>query len=90
MARKTVRKTRKKIGKAKPGTTVTRKVSKGPGKGDTVRFKANSASAKEPGKLKPRRVIKDVPPKNTQKTVAKGKKPLKPRKKKTSRKRGHR
>lgn len=61
-------------GTAKPGSTVTRKVTKGPGKGDTVRFKANSASAQEPGKLKPRRVLKDVPPRGTQKTLAKGKK----------------
>lgn len=62
-----------KKGFAKPGSTVTRKVTKGPGKGDTVKFKANSPSAREPGKLKPRRVVKDVPPKGTQKTVPKRK-----------------
>ena len=60
-------------GTAKPGATVTRKVSKGPGKGDLVQFKANSASAKEPGKLKPRRVIKDVGTKGTQASLPKGK-----------------
>ena len=66
---------RKKIGKTSPGRTVTRKVTKGPGKGDTVRFKANSSSAQRPGKLVPRRVIKDVKPKGTQHSLPKGKKP---------------
>lgn len=61
-------------GKAKPGSTVTRKVSRGPGKGDTVQFKANSTSARQPGKLKPRRVLKDVKPRGTQSTLPKGKK----------------
>jgi len=61
-------------GKAKPGKTVTRKVTKGPGKGDTVVFKANSASSKHPGKLVPRRVVKDVGKKGTQSTLPKGKK----------------
>ena len=70
---------KKKPGKARHGSTVTRKVRSGPGKGDTVQFKANSASAKEPGKLKPRRVIKDVGAKHTQKTLPHGKK--KPKKK---------
>lgn len=65
---------RKAKGKAKPGTTVTRKVTRGPGKGDTVQFTANSATAQEPGKLVPRRVITDVTPKGTQTTLAKGKK----------------
>ena len=65
---------KKVSGKAKPGRTVTRKVSKGPGKGDTVQFKANSASSKHPGKLVPRRVIKDVGVKGTQMSLAKGKK----------------
>lgn len=60
-------------GKVKPGISVTRKVSKGPGKGDTVQFKANSSSAQIPGKLVPRRVIKDVKPFNTQSTLLKGK-----------------
>ena len=73
---------RKAKGTVKPGKVVTRKVSKGPGKGDTVRFKANSASAKRPGKLVPRRVIKDVGKKGTQKTVIKGKKPIRSRKNK--------
>lgn len=61
-------------GRAKPGSTVTRKVSRGPGKGDTVQFKANKPGTKHPGKLVPRRVLKDVKPKNTQKSLAKGKK----------------
>lgn len=65
---------KKRIGKTKPGKTVTRKVTKGPGKGDTVRFKANSASSANPGKLVPRRVIKDVGKKGTQKSIPKGKK----------------
>lgn len=65
---------RKVKGTAKPGRSVTRKVSRGPGKGDTVQFRANSASAQKPGKLVPRRVIKDVGRKNTQKTLLKGKK----------------
>jgi hypothetical protein len=60
-------------GKAKPKVLVTRKVSRGPNKGDIVQFRANSASAAQPGKLKPRRVIKDVGPKNTS-TIPKGKK----------------
>ena len=53
------------MARAKPGSTVTKKVSRGPNKGDTVRFKANSASARIPGKLVPRRVVKDVGKKNT-------------------------
>ena len=65
---------RKVKGTAKPGSTRTRKVTRGPGKGDTVQFRANSSSAQEPGKLKPRRVIKDVGRKKTQKTLARGKK----------------
>ena len=65
---------RKASGKAKPGSTVTRKVTKGPGKGDTVQFKANSRKARLPGKLVPRRVVKDVPPRGTQKTLKRGKK----------------
>jgi hypothetical protein len=64
----------RKISQAKPGATVTRKVTEGPGKGDTVQFKANSASARLPGKLVPRRVIKDVPPLNTQSSLPHGKK----------------
>ena len=61
-------------GRAKPGKTVTRKVSRGPGKGDTVQFKANSSKSKHPGKLVPRRVIKDVGKKGTQSSLPKGKK----------------
>ena len=64
----------KKIGKARPGKTVTRKVTRGPGKGDTVQFKANSSKANLPGKLNPRRVINDVGKKGTQKSLPKGKK----------------
>lgn len=60
-------------GTGKPGATVTRKVSKGPNKGDTVEFHANSASAEIPGKLVPRRVLKDVGTKNTASTLPKGK-----------------
>lgn len=56
---------RKVKGKAKPKASVTRKVSRGPNKGDTVQFRANSASAARPGKLVARRVIKDVGKKNT-------------------------
>jgi len=60
-------------GKAKPGRSVTRKVSRGPNKGDTVQFRANARGTQNPGKLVPRRVIKDVGTKN--KTgLAKGKK----------------
>jgi len=65
---------KKKKGRAKPGRTVTRKVTKGPGKGDTVEFKANTSSARMPGKLVPRRVIRDVPPLRTQKSLPRGKK----------------
>ncbi len=79
-------KTRKKISKAKPGKTVTRKVTRGPGKGDTVQFKANSASANEPGKLQARRVITDRGAKGTQASLPKGKK--KAKKKAPRRKRG--
>ena len=56
---------KKPKGKAKPKATVTRKVTRGPNKGDTVQFKANSSSAALPGKLVPRRVIKDAGGKNT-------------------------
>ena len=63
-----------KISHASPGKTVTRKVTQGPGKGDTVRFKANSSKAALPGKLVPRRVIKDVAPRGTQKSLPHGKK----------------
>ena len=64
----------KKISKAKPGSMVTRKVTKGPGKGDTVKFTANKSGTKHPGKLVPRKVVKDVKPFNTQKSLPKKKK----------------
>ena len=64
---------KKKISKAKPGSKVTRKVTKGPNKGDTVQFVANKAGTQNPGKLVPKRVIKNVGKKNTS-TLAKGKK----------------
>ena len=59
-------------GHATPGSMVTRKVSKGPNKGDTVKFTANGPNTKDPGKLKPRRVVKDVGSKNRS-TIPKGK-----------------
>ena len=59
-------------GTAKPGSSVTRKVSRGPGKGDTVQFQAVKSGA-HPGKLVARKVVKDVGTKNTQSTLAKGK-----------------
>lgn len=59
---------------AKPGATVTRRVTQGPGKGDTVQFRANSASAQKPGKLVARRVITDRGTKGTQTSLPKGKK----------------
>ena len=64
---------KKKKSQAKPGATSTRKITRGPNKGDTVQFKANSASAALPGKLVPRRVIKDVGKKNRT-SLLKGKK----------------
>ena len=64
---------KKKISKAKPGATVTRKVTKGANKGDTVQFKANGPGTAHPGKLVPRRVVKNTGAKNTT-TLAKGKK----------------
>lgn len=65
---------KKKIGRAKPGKSVTRRVTRGPGKGDTVVFKANSAKSRNPGKLVPRRVLVDRGVKGTQKSLPKGKK----------------
>lgn len=56
--------TRRRKSHAKPGSMVTRKVTRGPNKGDTVKFTANKAGTKFPGKLNPRRVIKDVGKKN--------------------------
>ena len=56
-----------KKSKAKPGSTVTRAVSQGPNKGDTVKFVANSSSARLPGKLVARKLVKDTGPKNRSK-----------------------
>jgi hypothetical protein len=61
-------------GRAKAGSTVTRKVSRGPNKGDTVKFVANKKGTKNPGKLVPRRVVKDVGKRSTAKSLPKGKK----------------
>ena len=67
---------KKKKGKAKPGATVTRKVTKGPNKGDTVRFKANARGTKHPGKLVPKEVVKDVGSKNRSTLLTESKKTL--------------
>jgi len=72
---------KKKKSKAKPGAVVTRKSTQGKNKGDTVRFKANSSSAELPGKLNPKRVVRDVGSKNTS-TVPTSKKPIISRRKK--------
>ncbi len=63
-----------KKGHAKPGSTTTRKVTRGPNKGDTVKFVANKAGTAHPGKQVPRRVVKDVGKKNTARSLPKGKK----------------
>ena len=65
---------KKTSGKAKPGSMTTRKVSRGPNKGDIVKFKANSSGSQNPGKLVPRRVVKDVGPKRTRSSIPVGKK----------------
>jgi len=65
---------KKAKGRAKPGSTVTRKVTRGANKGDTVQFKANKPGTKHPGKLVPRRVVKNVGKKNTASSLPKGKK----------------
>lgn len=57
----------KKISKGKPGSMVTRKVSSGPNKGDTVKFTANSSSARLPGKMVPRKLVTDRGSKNRSK-----------------------
>ena len=72
---------KKVSGRARVGKTVTRKVSRGPGKGDTVKFVANKSGTKHPGKLVPRRVIKDVAPKRGGGSLPIGKK-KKPKNKK--------
>ena len=56
---------KRKISKAKPGRSVTRKVTRGANKGDTVKFTANSSRAARPGKLNPRKLVKDVGARNT-------------------------
>jgi len=65
---------KRKKSQAKPGATVTRKLTSGPNKGDTVQFKANSPSANLPGKLNPRRVVKDAGPKRVGSSIPIGKK----------------
>lgn len=55
---------KKAKGKAAPGKSVTRRVSRGPNKGDTVKFKANRKGTQNPGKLVPRKLIKDRGKKN--------------------------
>ena len=65
---------KRKVSKAKPGSTVTRKVTQGPGKGDTVQFVANRPGTQHPGKLVPRRVVTDRGTKGTQRSLPKGKK----------------
>ncbi len=71
---------RKPKGRAKPGSTVTRKVSEGPNKGDLVQFKANEPGTQNPGKLVPRRVTKDLGPKKRGSSIPIGKKKAKKKK----------
>ena len=63
---------RRRVGTARPGSTVTRRVTSGRRKGDTVTFVANSSSARQPGKLKPRRVVTDRGKKQGQLSGVKG------------------
>ncbi|MEE9354772.1 MAG: hypothetical protein V3U75_04205 [Methylococcaceae bacterium] len=65
---------KRKVGHATPGSTHTRKVTRGPNKGDTVRFKANKSGTQHPGKLVPRKVVKDIGSKNTARSLPKVKK----------------
>ncbi len=65
---------KKGVGHSRPGSSSTRKVSRGPNKGDTVQFKANSPGTQNPGKQVPRRVVKDVGTRNTATSLPKGKK----------------
>lgn len=60
-------------GIVKPGRTVTRKVSRGPNKGDTVQFKANATGTQHPGKLVPRVLVKDVGSRNTARSLSRKK-----------------
>ena len=64
---------KKGVGHARPGSTSTRKVTRGDNKGDTVQFVANKAGTQNPGKQVPRRVVKDVGTKNTASSLPKGK-----------------
>jgi hypothetical protein len=64
---------KKKISKAKPGAVVVRTVTEGPNKGDLVEFRANGPGTMFPGKLVPKRVLKDSGKKNRSK-LPKGKK----------------
>lgn len=59
------------VGHGKPGSTSTRKVTRGENKGDTVKFKANSAGTQNPGKQVPREVVKDVGSRNTASSLPK-------------------
>lgn len=65
---------KRKVGHATPGSTHTRKVTRGPNRGDTVKFTANKPGTQHPGKLVPRRVVKDVGSKSTARSLPKGKK----------------
>ena len=65
---------KKSVGHGTPGSSSTRKVTRGPNTGDTVQFKANRAGTQNPGKQVPRRVVKDVGTKNTASSLPKGKK----------------
>lgn len=65
---------KKPSGKAKPGSATTRKVSRGPNKGDTVKFVANKPGTQNPGKLVPRRVVKDAGSKRVGSSIPVGKK----------------
>ncbi len=65
---------KKGVGHGKPGSSSTRKVTRGPNKGDTVQFKANAAGTQNPGKQVARRVTKDVGKPNTAASLPKGKK----------------
>ena len=65
---------KKKKSQARPGATVTRKITSGPNKGDVVQFKANGPGSQMPGKLVPRRVVKDAAPKRSGSSLPIGKK----------------
>jgi len=73
---------KKTKGHARPGSMTTRKVSRGPNKGDIVKFKANKPGTKNPGKLVPRRVVKDTGEKRVGSSIPVDKKKKKKKKKK--------